>query len=77
MELSLGTFFVSAPLSDSWEAFTPPHAGVTVGRFLHQLVVAFFSPISIDSIIYGPERLYTSWSTHVKSSHIAMQQDIT
>ena len=28
-------------LTDSLEAFTLPHAGVTLGRFLHQLVVAF------------------------------------
>ena len=41
-----GRFYVSASLSDSWEAFTPPHAEVTPGRFLQQLVVAFFSPIS-------------------------------
>ena len=36
-----GRFYVSAPLSDSWKNFTPPNAGVTLGRFLHQLVVAF------------------------------------
>ena len=48
-----GRFYVTTPLSDSWEAFTPIHAGVTLGRFLHQLVVAFFSPTSIESIIYG------------------------
>ena len=48
-----GRFYVSASLSDSWETFTPPHARVTLGRFLHQLVVAFFSPTSIESIIYG------------------------
>ena len=28
-----GRFYVSASLSDSWESFTPPHAGVTLGRF--------------------------------------------
>ena len=48
-----GRFYVSAPLSDSWETFTPPYARVTLGRFLHQLVIAFFSPTSIESIIYG------------------------
>ena len=41
---------MSAPLSNSWEAFTPPHAGATLGRFLHQLAVAFFSLTSIESI---------------------------
>ena len=25
-----GRFYVIAPLSDSWEAFTPPHTGVMV-----------------------------------------------
>ena len=49
----MGRFYVTTPLSDSWEAFTPPHAGVTLGRLLHQLVVVFFSPTSIESIIYG------------------------
>ena len=44
---------VSTPLSDSWEALIPPQAGVTLGRFLHQLVLAFFSPTSIESIMYG------------------------
>ena len=28
------------------------HAGVTLGRFLHQLVVVFYIPTSIESIIY-------------------------
>ena len=28
-----GRFYVSAPLNDSWEAFTPSHAGDTVGIF--------------------------------------------
>ena len=41
-----GRFYMNAPLSDSWEAFTPPHAGL--GRFLHQLVVAVFSPTSME-----------------------------
>ena len=48
-----GRFYVSAPLSDSWEAFMPLHAGVTLGRFLYQLILVFFSPTSIASIIYG------------------------
>ena len=48
-----GRFYMTTSLSDSWEAFTPLHAGVTLGRFLHQLVVAFFSPTSIESIIYN------------------------
>ena len=30
-----GRFYVTTSLSDSWEAFTPLHAGVTLGRFLH------------------------------------------
>ena len=30
-----GRFYVTTSLSDSWEAFTPLHAGVTQGRFLH------------------------------------------
>ena len=30
-----GRFYVITSLSDSWEAFTPLHAGVTLGRFLH------------------------------------------
>ena len=30
-----GRFYVTISLSDSWEAFTPLHAGVTLGRFLH------------------------------------------
>ena len=38
-----GKIYVSAPLSDSWEAFTPPHARITLGKLLHWLVVAFFS----------------------------------
>ena len=46
-----GRFYVITSLSDSWEAFTPVHAGVTLGRFLHQLVVAFFSPTSMESSI--------------------------
>ena len=29
-----GRFYVSAFLSDSWEALAPPHAAVTLGRFL-------------------------------------------
>ena len=49
----MGRFYVTISFSDSWEAFTPLHAGVTLGRLLHQLVVAFFSPTSIESIIYG------------------------
>ena len=32
---SEGKFYVTTSLSDSWEAFTPLHAGVTLGRFLH------------------------------------------
>ena len=48
-----GRFYVTTSLSDSWEAFTPLHAGVTLGRFLHQLVVAFFIPTSMAYIIYG------------------------
>ena len=42
-------------LSDSWEAFTPLHAGVTLGRFLQKLVVALFSPTSMESIIIWDE----------------------
>ena len=38
---------MTTPLSDSWETFTPPHAEVTLGRSLHQLVVAFFSTTSM------------------------------
>ena len=30
-----GRFYVTTSLSDSWEALTPLHAGVTLGRFLH------------------------------------------
>ena len=30
-----GRFYVTTSLSDSWEAFTPLHAGVTLGRSLH------------------------------------------
>ena len=30
-----GRSYVSALLSDSWEAFIPPHAGDTLGIFLH------------------------------------------
>ena len=45
---------MSTPLSDSWKAFTPPHAGVTLGRFLYQLVEAFFSPTS---------RKYYTWES--------------
>ena len=30
-----GRFYVITSLSDSWETFTPPHTGVTLGRFLH------------------------------------------
>ena len=30
-------FYATTSLSDSWEAFTPLHAGVTLGRFIHQL----------------------------------------
>ena len=48
-----GRFYVITSLSDSWEAFTPPHAGVTLGRFLRQLVVAFFSPTCIERTICG------------------------
>ena len=51
-----------------WEAFTPPHVGVTLGGLLHQLIVVFCSPTSIESIIYG-KIFYTSWFTHVKFSH--------
>lgn len=29
-----GNFYVITFLSNSWEAFTPPHAGVTLGKFL-------------------------------------------
>ena len=29
-----GRFYMSALLIDSWETFTPSHAGVTLGRFL-------------------------------------------
>ena len=28
-------FYMTTSLSDSWGAFTPPHAGVTLGRLLH------------------------------------------
>ena len=31
----IGRFYVTTSLSDSWEPFTPLHAGVTLGRFLH------------------------------------------
>ena len=48
-----GRFYVTTSLSDSWEAFTSLHAAVTLGRFLRQLVVALFSPTSMESIIYG------------------------
>ena len=34
-EVIKGRFYVSAPSNNSWEAFIPPHAGVTLGRFLH------------------------------------------
>ena len=30
-----GRFFVATSLIDSWEDFTLPHTGVTIGRFLH------------------------------------------
>ena len=30
-----GRFYMTTSLGDSWEAFTPLHAGVTLGRFLH------------------------------------------
>ena len=30
-----GKFYVTTSLSDSWEAFTPLCAGVTLGRFLN------------------------------------------
>ena len=30
-----GRFYMTTSLSDSWEAFTPLYAGVTLGRFLH------------------------------------------
>ena len=30
-----GRFYVTTSLSDSWEAFTPLHAGATLGRLLH------------------------------------------
>ena len=30
-----GRFYVITSLSDSWEAFTPVHAGATLGRLLH------------------------------------------
>ena len=30
-----GRFYMTTSLSDSWEAFTPLHAGATLGRFLH------------------------------------------
>ena len=29
---------VTTSLSHSWEAFIPPHVGVTLGRILHYLV---------------------------------------
>ena len=54
-----GRFYVTTPLSDSWEAFTPTHAGVTLGRFLYRLVVAFFSPTSMAYIIYGKILAYS------------------
>ena len=44
----MGRFYMTTSLSDSWEDFTPPHVGVTVGR-----LVALCSPTSIESIIYG------------------------
>ena len=47
-----GRFYVTTSLSDSWEAITPLHAGVTLGRFLHQLVVAFFITTSMAYIIW-------------------------
>ena len=30
-----GRFYVTTSLSDSWEDFTPLHAGATLGRLLH------------------------------------------
>ena len=48
-----GRFYLSTPLIDSWEAFTPPHTGVTLERFFILVgIVAFFSPTSIESISY-------------------------
>ena len=55
-----GRFYVTTSLSDSWEPFTPLHAGVTLGRFLHQLVVAFFSPTSMRGRALYMGRFYTS-----------------
>ena len=52
-----GRLYVSTnSLSNSWEAFKPPHAKVTVtlGRFLHKLVATFFSysPISQSALYF-------------------------
>ena len=39
MEINLGVikgrFYVTTSMSDSWEAFTPAQAGVTLGKLLH------------------------------------------
>ena len=36
LELAIkGRFYVTTSLSDSWEAFIPLRAGVTLGKFLH------------------------------------------
>ena len=50
-----GRFYMITSLSDSWEAFTLRHAGVTLGRFLHQLVHSLVP--NLQSTLYT----YTSW----------------
>ena len=45
-----GRFYVTTSLSDSWEAFTPLHAGVTLGRFLSRIYCNYLYIVDLGHI---------------------------